>query len=1208
MSNAASESDFTLQQQRDRYQRRDLRTRDNRKEELELMVAERNSRRGFVKRRTGRRRSRRSKEEERFNICSPRVQYGSLSAGLSNPSPPDATGASACRTVGQADIVFLVDESWSVGVTSFTRVKDFISTIISSFQTSVMGTEGVRFGVTVFGDVPRMQIALTDYSSLEEVLRAIKDLPYEGGSRRMGKALRFLVDTVFSPVLSRDHAPKIAVLITNGRSDDEVAAAAVAVADNGISLFAVGVTGADESELRSIVSEPHEEHVLMGPDYALLQSILPKLSRRVCFTASEPPLPVKTSPPVEKRAVGPRDLQVSELAHSSLRLTWSEATGDVTGYRLLVYPLSTSGRLALQQRHVDLKADVSTAVVTELSPKTDYSLTLYAVYPGLTGDSVTITAQTTPLPQVSNFRVMEEGLFSLRLGWTQPLGKLNGFKIFIPRSNRPGFTYENFLPGETSSHVIDNLEEDKKYTISIYAVYPQGDSETVSVVGKTLKLVQVQKFLVQNATTDTAQARWASVKGASGYRLTWESPDGHIENINLGDNFNFYMIQGLRSASEYTITINPIFGDIEGPVTSGTVKTLDSSAVQTVKVSAVSTSSAVITWNRVPGATGYRLAWGPTPEFVGRDRPRQLALNGSTTEYQLRNAAHDTEYVLSLYVLFGPLVGPGVSATFRTSPLGYVSNFRVASYTSTSVDLEWSPIVGATEFKLTWNTGDSSPQSHYLDRSVLSHRIEDLNPQSTYSITIYAVYGNSEGPEISLSQLTGGAEKSQVVSAASSRHTINKLHASAAYKIQVSSLVGKREGSPVLRTARTLDLPKVIGFAALNTTASSTVLNWTRVDAASGYLLSWRHISVGEEPPVVTVQSAPATAAPPITTTSITNTITHAAARPTRPPAAVSPTRSVTTKKPPGPPTDRGAKAAAAPSPQLTTRRAETTAPPKTVCGKTKADIVFLVDESSSIGVNNFIKIKDFLFRVATYFPIIGPQGTQIAVVHYSDEPRIEFHLRDFKDRNSVLKALRALRYGGGNTKTGKGISYVLQELFQESLGMRQDVAHVLVLITDGRAQDDVTPPSRIARVSVLAVGVSNADIDELNKIAAPTSYKNIFYSPTFDDFPSIEREFINTICSEESAQLDTPTRHPEELLTPQGPCSSSPCAKGQKGERGDGSGLGGLTIMFYYDRGLLQQMAYLGCQDDQGEPDRQVLRANGALKAYRGIWESRDT
>lgn len=52
------------------------------------------------------------------------------------------------------------------------------------------------------------------------------------------------------------------------------------------------------------------------------------------------------------------------------------------------------------------------------------------------------------------------------------------------------------------------------------------------------------------------------------------------------------------------------------------------------------------------------------------------------------------------------------------------------------------------------------------------------------------------------------------------------------------------------------------------------------------------------------------------------------------------------------------------------------------VCGRAKADIVFLVDESSSIGVNNFIKMKDFIFRVATYFPNIGPQGAQVRLSH----------------------------------------------------------------------------------------------------------------------------------------------------------------------------------------------------------------------------------
>lgn len=49
--------------------------------------------------------------------------------------------------------------------------------------------------------------------------------------------------------------------------------------------------------------------------------------------------------------------------------------------------------------------------------------------------------------------------------------------------------------------------------------------------------------------------------------------DGHIENINLGDNFNFYMIQGLHTGSAYTVTINPIFGDIEGPIITTNIKT-----------------------------------------------------------------------------------------------------------------------------------------------------------------------------------------------------------------------------------------------------------------------------------------------------------------------------------------------------------------------------------------------------------------------------------------------------------------------------------------------------------------------------------------------------------------------------------------------------------------------------------------------------------
>lgn len=61
--------------------------------------------------------------------------------------------------------------------------------------------------------------------------------------------------------------------------------------------------------------------------------------------------------------------------------------------------------------------------------------------------------------------------------------------FFCPAAKRPGFSYERLLPGDASSHVVDSLEEDKEYIISIYAVYPQGPSEPVSAVGKTCKLI-----------------------------------------------------------------------------------------------------------------------------------------------------------------------------------------------------------------------------------------------------------------------------------------------------------------------------------------------------------------------------------------------------------------------------------------------------------------------------------------------------------------------------------------------------------------------------------------------------------------------------------------------------------------------------------------------------------------------------------------------
>lgn len=44
----------------------------------------------------------------------------------------------------------------------------------------------------------------------------------------------------------------------------------------------------------------------------------------------------------------------------------------------------------------------------------------------------------------------------------------------------------------------------------------------------------------------------------------------------------------------------------------------------------------------------------------------------------------------------------------------------------------------------------------------------------------------------------------------------------------------------------------------------------------------------------------------------------------------------------------------------------------------------------------------------------------QVAIVQFSDDPRTEFKLNSYSDKQRLLDAINAITYKGGNTKTGK--------------------------------------------------------------------------------------------------------------------------------------------------------------------------------------------
>ncbi|RXN08048.1 collagen alpha-1(VII) chain [Labeo rohita] len=152
------------------------------------------------------------------------------------------------------------------------------------------------------------------------------------------------------------------------------------------------------------------------------------------------------------------------------------------------------------------------------------------------------------------------------------------------------------------------------------------------------------------------------------------------------------------------------------------------------------------------------------------------------------------------------------------------------------------------------------------------------------------------------------------------------------------------------------------------------------------------------------------------------------------------------------------------------------------------ADIVFLVDGSSSIGRANFMLVKNFMAGIVKPFArAVGPSGIRFGVVQYSDTARVEFTFTTYLNGTELITAVENINYKGGNTRTGAGLKYIADNFFSPS--SIRDVPKITILITDGKSQDSVQEPAQKLRslgVKIFAVGIKSADPAELNLIASP--------------------------------------------------------------------------------------------------------------------------
>ncbi|CAH2249364.1 vitrin isoform X1 [Pelobates cultripes] len=183
-----------------------------------------------------------------------------------------------------ADIAFVIDGSSSVGTGNFRTVLQFIANITSEFEISDTDT---RIGAVQYTYEQRLEFGFDKYSTKQDLVNAIMRIGYWSGGTSTGAAITYASQQLFSK--SKPNKRKIMIVITDGRSYDDVRVPATTAHRNGVIAYAVGIAWAAHDELESIATDPDKDHSFFVDEFDSLYKFVPKIIQNICTEYNSQP-------------------------------------------------------------------------------------------------------------------------------------------------------------------------------------------------------------------------------------------------------------------------------------------------------------------------------------------------------------------------------------------------------------------------------------------------------------------------------------------------------------------------------------------------------------------------------------------------------------------------------------------------------------------------------------------------------------------------------------------------------------------------------------------------------------------------------------------------------------------------------------------------------------------------------------------------------
>ncbi|XP_018553321.1 LOW QUALITY PROTEIN: collagen alpha-1(XII) chain [Lates calcarifer] len=862
----------------------------------------------------------------------------------------------------------------------------------------------------------------------------------------------------------------------------------------------------------------------------------------------------------------PKNLRFSEVTQTSFRAHWEHGAPDVALYRI---GWTKKGDNNFQ--YAILNNDETTHLLENLEPDTPYDVSVTAIYPDesesedLLGTERTLSKQgvvTSPNAPPTDLVVFNETTTSLNTKWNPAPGRVQNYRItYVPTSG--GRSQTTQVGGKKNTVLLPKLTPDTEYSISVVAVYARGVSRELNGLGRTKPLGGVRNLRVTDPTTSTLNVQWEAAEGnVRQYRVYYvPAAGGDEEMVQVSGSTYSTVLKNLQSDTVYTVTVVPIYSAGEGQRMSENGKTLERSPVRNIQVFNPTTNSLNVRWEAATGPVQqYRVVYAP---LTGARPSESIVVPGTTA--LLQQLLPDTAYNVGVVALYSDGEGPAISDTGKTLPRSGPRNMRVYDPTTTTLSVSWEHAEGPVmQYRITYaqTTGDPIEEHTTVPGNRNNVVLQNLDPDTPYNIKVTAIYADGPGGELEgdgrtvgmlgprnlrvsdewytrfrvawdpapsrvngyklIYQPEGSDESLEVFVGDVTSFQLHNLKPGTTYDLKVLAQYNTGLSEPLIGQGTTLYL-NVTDLTTYNVGYDSFCLRWAPHRAATSYRLKVNPFDSSKRgAQEITVRGSESSYCfDGLTPDTLYNATVY-----TQTPNLEGPGVSVkerTLVKPTEVPTEP-------PTPP-----APATVPPALdVCKGAKADLVFLIDGSWSIGDDSFNKVIQFVTSMTGAFDVISPSGMQVSFVQYSDDAKTEFKLNTYHDKGIVLSALQTVRYRGGNTKTGIALKHVYEKVFTSDSGMRRNVPKVLVVVTDGRSQDDVKKSAEKLQhsgYSVFVVGVADVDMAELRNIGSKPSERHVFVVDDYDAFAKIQDNLITFIC--ETATSTCPLIYINGFTTP---------------------------------------------------------------------------